>query len=103
MLSLIAERRSTIAEICRRHHVRRLDAFGSSVRGADFDHDRSDVDFLVEFEAGRAAPSLAEFFALRQALTTTLARPVDLVVRSAVRNPYLLREIDRSKEPVYAA
>ncbi len=37
-----------IAEVCRRHGVRRLSIFGSALRG-DFRSD-SDVDVLVEFE-----------------------------------------------------
>ncbi|MFN0052845.1 MAG: nucleotidyltransferase family protein [Planctomycetales bacterium] len=39
-----------IADFCRRHHVRKLSFFGS-VLGQDFRPD-SDVDVLVEFEAG---------------------------------------------------
>jgi len=49
MHPLIETRRSQVAETCRRFHVRRLEVFGSTV-GGDFDLDRSDVDFLVEFE-----------------------------------------------------
>ncbi|HZZ63539.1 MAG TPA: nucleotidyltransferase domain-containing protein [Roseiarcus sp.] len=48
MLPLIAERRSEIADICRRFGVRRLAVFGSAARGRDFDPARSDLDFLVE-------------------------------------------------------
>ena len=41
----------TVAEFCRRHHIRRLALFGSVLR----DHFRpdSDVDVLVEFEPGK--------------------------------------------------
>jgi len=46
--------REEIARLCAQAHVRRLDAFGSVVR-ADFSSERSDVDFLVEFDAGRSA------------------------------------------------
>ncbi len=45
MLPLIAERRSQIADICRRFGVRRLAAFGSAARGQDFDPERSDSIF----------------------------------------------------------
>jgi uncharacterized protein len=49
MHSLIAAQRPAIASICRRYQVRRLEVFGSAARGADFDPERSDADFLVEF------------------------------------------------------
>lgn len=40
--------RTRIADFCHRHHIRKLSLFGSVLRD-DFT-DRSDVDFLVEFE-----------------------------------------------------
>lgn len=39
-----------LAEFCQRHHIRKLSLFGSVLRD-DFRHD-SDIDVLVEFEAG---------------------------------------------------
>ena len=50
MIPLIEEHRAELAELCRRHHVLRLSLFGSSTRD-DFDPQRSDLDFLVNFEA----------------------------------------------------
>jgi predicted nucleotidyltransferase len=41
----------SIADFCRRHHIRRLSFFGSVLR-EDFRPD-SDVDVLVDFEPGR--------------------------------------------------
>jgi predicted nucleotidyltransferase len=42
--------KDSLAEFCRRNHVRRLSLFGSVLR-EDFGPD-SDVDILVEFEPG---------------------------------------------------
>src|SRR5260370_30113011 len=42
----------TVADFCRRHHIRRLAFFGSVLRD-DFGPD-SDVDVLVEFQPGHA-------------------------------------------------
>jgi len=39
-----------IAELCRRHHIRKMSLFGSVLRD-DFRPD-SDIDVLVEFEPG---------------------------------------------------
>jgi len=102
MLTDIVARRDQIAELCRRHNVRRLELFGSAARGIGFDPARSDFDFLVEFSPGRA-PDLAGFFALRAGLVDLLGRPVDLVAPAALRNPYLRADIDRDRELVYAA
>ena len=45
-----ANRKDEIVALGRRYRVSRLRVFGSAVRGTDFDPERSDVDFLVEFE-----------------------------------------------------
>ncbi len=65
---------NTLAEFCRRHHIRRLALFGSVLR-PDFRAD-SDIDVLVEFEPGRT-PGLA-FFDIEAELTRLLGRRVDL-------------------------
>ena len=54
MIELIDNRREQIADLCRRHGIRRLDVFGSAATGS-FDPASSDVDFLAEFEGGQAA------------------------------------------------
>ena len=62
------DRKEEIAGICRRHRVLRLEVFGSTARGADFDPERSDVDFLVEFEP----PTLPGLFRRRMGLVRDL-------------------------------
>ena len=103
MHDVIERRRAVIAETCRRHHVRRLDVFGSGARAVDFDPGRSDVDFVVEFDTTRIAPTIKTFFSLRNELAALLGRPVDLVVFSSVTNPYIKAEVERTREQIYAA
>lgn len=103
MHGVIEQRRAAIAELCRRHRVRRLDVFGSGARGTDFDPRRSDVDFLVEFNTTESEPTLKTFFALRAELAAVLGRPVDLVMAGSVINPYMNAEVERTREPIYAA
>ena len=103
MIDEIALRRDELRAVCRRFHVRRLDLFGSAARG-DFDPQRSDVHFLVEFDRTHPdALSLRTYFGLQEALEGLLGRPVDLVEPGAVRNPYLKASIEGSREPVFAA
>ena len=68
--------RETLADFCRRNHIRSLAFFGSVLRD-DFGPD-SDIDVLVEFETGRV-PGLA-FMRLEQDLSRLLGgRRIDLV------------------------
>ena len=70
----IAVDRRALADLCRRHHIKRLSLFGS-VLGPDFG-DESDVDVLVEFEPGRT-PGYA-FFAIEEELSELIGRKVEL-------------------------
>jgi predicted nucleotidyltransferase len=99
----IAERRSDLIELCRRHGVARLDVFGSAARGVDFEFGSSDADFLVTFTAARRN-DLAAFADFKDALETMLGRRVDLVEREAVeasRNFIRRRRILAEAETVY--
>ena len=83
MHAAVSSKRETLAELCRRFHVRRLEVFGSTTREQDFDPDHSDADLLIEFASG-AEPSSARFLDLKKALEQVLGRPVDLIERIAV-------------------
>ena len=101
----ITQKTLEIAAICRRYGVRRLNLFGSAARGTDFDPDRSDADFLVEFENdnGTASP-LQRYLGLERDLAQLLERPVDLVERHALensRNYIRRRSILRNLESIY--
>jgi uncharacterized protein len=103
MIDEIELHREELRALCRRFHVRRLDLFGSAVRG-DFDPVRSDFDFLVEFDRGHPeALSLKGFFGFKESLEVLLGRPVDLVEPGALHNPYLKASIEASREPIFAA
>ena len=99
---IIETRKDGMAELCRRYQVRRLDLFGSATRD-DFDPTRSDVDFLVEFEPGGTLKALEQYFGLKEGLEALLDRRVDLVVASAVKNPYIRKSIEETRENLYAA
>lgn len=100
MQPFLEEKREEIAELCRRYHVRRLAVFGSAVRD-DFDPERSDVDFLVEFDPEASGPY--DHPELEEELVRLLHRDVDLVIAHLVRNPFLRRRIREDRKFLYAA
>ncbi len=102
MESSIAQHRDKIAELCRRYRVRRLELFGSAINDR-FDPQRSDVDFLVEFEPLADGEHADAYFGLLESLKSLLARPVDLVMTRAIRNPYFLEAIEPTRTLLYAA
>jgi len=93
----------SIAELCRRFEVERLEIFGSALRD-DFGPG-SDVDFLVVFRDDGARGPL-DFLNLQDELSRMLGREVDLLSRKAVErssNYIFRRRILSTARPVYVA
>jgi hypothetical protein len=101
-LPISAAHQSELVKLCQEFHVRRLELFGSALSGV-FDSKRSDLDFLVEFGPLPAGAYADAFLGFKEAAEKLFGRPVDLVVRSAIRNPYFLESIERGKALLYAA
>ncbi|MRS11725.1 MAG: helix-turn-helix domain-containing protein [Actinobacteria bacterium] len=99
--ALLRQHATEITAACARHSVSRLDVFGSALR-EDFTSD-SDIDFLVEFLPVPQSGFDHPYWAFAEELEAILGRRVDLVMVSAVTNPYLADELDASKVSVYAA
>lgn len=76
--------------------------FGSAARADDFDAERSDADFLVEFSP-EAPADLHRFFGIKSELESLLGRGVDLIEPGSVRNPFVLAGINKNREAIYAA
>jgi predicted nucleotidyltransferase len=102
MLDLLRSKQGEVAEICRRFHVRRLELFGSAATGRDRPAE-SDLDFLVEFEALAPGTYADVYFGLLEALQALSGRAVDLVVASAIKNPYFRQSVEETKTLLYAA
>jgi len=83
---------------CRKWQVRELSLFGSILRD-DFSP-QSDVDVLVSF-ADDAPWSLWDFTAMRDELSVLVGRPVDLVEREGLRNPFRRHTILKIRKVVY--
>lgn len=88
-----------LAALCRRFHVRRLSLFGSVLR-EDFGP-QSDVDVLVEFDAGRT-PGLG-FFRLEEELSALLNRRVDLNTRASLSRYFRDRVLFDARDVYVAA
>lgn len=98
--ALVNDKRDAIAALCRQSSARRLDLFGSAVR-PDFDPLQSDLDFVVVFDELPPVSYANAFFDLKQGLESLFARPVDLVVDRAIRNPFFRQRVQAERRSVY--
>jgi uncharacterized protein len=92
--------RKKIAEFCERWSITEFSVFGSVLRD-DFRPD-SDVDVLVSIDP-KAHIGLFELIDMQLELEKIFKRPVDLVEKEGLRNPYRRREILHTAQVVYAA
>ena len=101
MTKLIEQHRNEVIDLCRRYGVRRLELFGSAATGA-FEPERSDLDFLVEFDAN-PSKLFDRYFGLKESLEALYGRRVDLVTVGSLRNPYFIESVNKTRQLVYAA
>ena len=102
MTEVLVSKLGAIAELCVRHRVARLDAFGSALRD-DFRQGESDLDLLVEFAVMEPYARVDAYFGMRDELRVLLGSEIDLVMAGAVKNPYIARDIERTRRQLYAA
>lgn len=102
MIATVEQRADELKSLCRRYDVERLELFGSAASG-DYHPEESDLDFLVEFQPAAFEAYADAYFGLLESLEQLFGRRVDLVVGSAIKNPYFLQSVEETKTPVYEA
>jgi len=102
MIAVLENKRQAIAAACARHGVVRLYAFGSALRD-DFKPGESDLDLLVEFGPMGPYDRVDAYFGMLEELRGILGPKIDLVMVGAVKNPYVARHIERTRQMLYAA
>ena len=102
MNRVIEKHATELKQLCLRYRVRRLDVFGSAATYR-FHPENSDLDFLVEFQPLPDGTYAETYFGLLEALNRLFGKPVDLVVGSAIRNPYFRQSVEETRASIYEA
>ena len=102
MITVIEAQMDELEALCRHHHVRRLEVFGSAADGT-FDPQRSDIDFLVEFFSFQPGQCYEAYFGMLESLEKLFERRVDLVDVTCLQNPYFIRGVNETRTVVYDA
>ena len=92
--------RNALTDFCRKWRIRDLSIFGSALRD-DFNLE-SDLDFLVSFEPG-APFDIDRLLDIKEELEARCGRPVDIVEKETLRNPWRRYEILKTREVIYAS
>jgi len=88
-----------LEQICRKHRVKRLYAFGSVC--TDKFNDESDIDLIVAFEYRFFDGYVDNFLSLEEELSILFNRSVDIVAEETLQNPYFINVVNKTKTPIY--
>lgn len=99
MNSILENNITDIKSLCNKYKVDRLFAFGSVL--SDRFNSASDIDLLVKFQQVELLHYADNYFDFKFSLESILKRDVDLLEEHAIKNPYLLKSINSSKQLVY--
>ena len=91
-----------VRRLCGDLAVRELRVFGS-VMTDHFNPERSDLDFLVEFQDPDKPGIFDRYMALAEGLELIFQRPVDLITKQAMKNPVFRQTVQSTSLTLYAA
>jgi len=92
--------RSQIHELCLKHSVGELAVFGSVL--TDNFNDSSDIDLVVDFSSIERKEYAGNYFNFKKSLEDLFQRKVDLLEKSALKNPFFLEVLQNTKKIIYA-
>ncbi len=98
-MDLVERNIDVIRDLCAKHKVGKLFAFGSVLTNKFQSH--SDIDFVVDFKGVDLYDYADNYFDLKFSLENIFKREVDLLEDKAINNPYLRKSIDSSKKLIY--
>ncbi len=96
---LINENKKRIELLCKDHNVDKLYLFGSATTLSFSEN--SDIDLLVKFKKIELKKYFINYITLKRKLKNIFEREVDLVEIQTLKNPILIKSINKSKELIY--
>ena len=88
-----------IYELCLKHSVGELAVFGSVL--TDKFNATSDIDLVVDFTRMERKEYAGNYFNFKKSLEELFQRKVDLLEKSALKNPFFLKVLQNTKKIVF--
>ena len=98
-MKLINNHIESLTALCNKYNVEKMYVFGSALN-SNFNANR-DIDFLVKFKNIELSTYFENYMNFKENLKKLFGREVDLLEEQTLRNPILIKSINRSKELVY--
>lgn len=98
-MGIVEQNMDDIKRLCILYNVDKMYLFGS-VLNSSF-NEKSDIDLLVKFKSMELANYLDNYIGFKENLEALFGREVDLVEEQTLRNPVLIKSINKSKSLIY--
>lgn len=98
-MELIDNNIKKIKALCKKHKVNKLFVFGSILTNRF--NEKSDIDFIVDFNKKNITDYFSNYFDLKYALEELFKRDVDLLEEQTIKNPYLKKNVEETKALIY--
>lgn len=96
---LIDNNMESLKRLCNIYNVDKMYLFGSALN-SNF-NDKSDIDFLVKFKQMELSKYFENYLDFKENLESLFNREIDLLEEQTLRNPILIKSINRTKELIY--
>ena len=100
-MNIVEKNIDRLKKLCKTYKVSKLYVFGS-VNSERFSKE-SDIDFLVTFDNVELQNYADNYFDFKFSLEDLFKRDIDLLEEKAVKNLFLLKSINTSKQLVYGS
>lgn len=97
---IIRQHFNELTDLCERFGVEKLYAFGSVLTDR-FDKKTSDLDLMVFMQPMPPIERGENLMALWDALEKLFGRKVDLLTDQPIKNPYLRKSVESTKQLIY--
>ena len=98
-MNLLEKHQNEIQDLCIKHHVNQLYAFGSLVNEGLMES--SDVNLIVNFDSIHINNYADNYFSFKYSLEAIFKRQVDLLEEKALKNPYFNKIVESQRQLVY--
>ena len=98
-MGIVDRNSEDVKKLCEIYNVEKMYLFGSALNG-NFNK-KSDIDFLVKFKSMELSKYFDNYMDFKENLEKLFGREVDIVEEQTLRNPILIKSINKSKELVY--
>jgi predicted nucleotidyltransferase len=95
----INQHKKKIDLLCETHKVDKLYLFGSATN--ETFNNESDIDLLVKFKSFDLKDYFINYLDLKEQLKKLFNREVDLVEEQTLKNPFLIKSINKNKSLIY--